>query len=257
MNSIINWAGGKRWQIPLVASRWEHVARPMRLVEPFCGGLSIALGLQPKRALLNDANPHLINFWLRVMRGQLDPHYVAETYKDPQAYFAVRACFNQQTPDTLLASELFYVLNHWAFNGLWRVNAKGAFNVPPRPSCKPLPTYDPKAYRDAMVEWDFTCGDFDSVPLEPGDFVYADPPYDDGFNAYNADGFSWTDQQRLATWLSTHDGPVVVTNKATERIQHLYVSLGYRVELLDAPQRMHQSQGRSDKILEIFATRNC
>src|SRR5581483_7002706 len=62
----LKWAGGKRWQVPHLKPLWEsHSHR--RLVEPFCGGLAVTLGLMPERALLNDANPHLINFysWLR------------------------------------------------------------------------------------------------------------------------------------------------------------------------------------------------
>ena len=58
----LKWAGGKRWQLPYLLPIWQpHAHR--RLVEPFCGGLAVALGLRPSRALLNDANPHLINFY--------------------------------------------------------------------------------------------------------------------------------------------------------------------------------------------------
>ena len=62
----LKWAGGKRWQLPHLRPLWEPHSR-RRLVEPFCGGLAVALGLKPERALLNDANPHLINFyrWIR------------------------------------------------------------------------------------------------------------------------------------------------------------------------------------------------
>ena len=62
----LKWAGGKRWQLPILRPLWRpHEAR--RLVEPFCGGLAVTLGLAPHRALLNDINPHLINFyqWLK------------------------------------------------------------------------------------------------------------------------------------------------------------------------------------------------
>src|SRR5579885_2549459 len=64
----LKWAGGKRWQIPHLAPLWKaHAAK--RLVEPFCGGLAITLGLMPERALLNDINPHLINFYRWLKRG--------------------------------------------------------------------------------------------------------------------------------------------------------------------------------------------
>jgi DNA adenine methylase len=64
----LKWAGGKRWQVPHLRPLWQpHAHR--RLVEPFCGGLAVALGLLPSRALLNDANPHLINFYRWLQKG--------------------------------------------------------------------------------------------------------------------------------------------------------------------------------------------
>jgi DNA adenine methylase len=64
----LKWAGGKRWLIPRIRDLWkEHEHR--RLVEPFCGGMAVTLGLKPHRALLNDVNPHLINFYRWIQRG--------------------------------------------------------------------------------------------------------------------------------------------------------------------------------------------
>src|SRR5262249_22547101 len=64
----LKWAGGKRWQVPVLQELWsDH--RHRRLVEPFCGGLAVALGLLPKRALLNDFNPHLIAFYRWLKKG--------------------------------------------------------------------------------------------------------------------------------------------------------------------------------------------
>ena len=75
-------------------------------------------------------------------------------------------------------------------------------------------------------------------PLNPDDFVYADPPYDVEFTAYAKDGFSWTDQQRTAEWLAGHSGPVVLVNQATHRIEALYRALGFTVSFLEAPRRI-------------------
>src|SRR5713101_8844692 len=68
----LKWAGGKRWQVPHLRPLWEpHKNR--QLIEPFCGGLAVTLGLVPGRALLNDANPHLINFYRWLQKGlQID-----------------------------------------------------------------------------------------------------------------------------------------------------------------------------------------
>jgi DNA adenine methylase len=64
----LKWAGGKRWQIPELEQFWKGNSN-LRLVEPFCGGLAVGLGLMPARALLNDINPHLINFYHWLKRG--------------------------------------------------------------------------------------------------------------------------------------------------------------------------------------------
>ena len=60
--------------------------------------------------------------------------------------------------------------------------------------------------------------DFEALELLPSDFIYADPPYDDGFPQYSEGGFGWDDQVRLAEWLVRHPGPVLLSNKATGRI---------------------------------------
>src|SRR5438128_5353907 len=68
LRPALKWAGGKRWQVPHLQAIWKvHSSR--RLVEPFCGGLAVTLGLMPARALLNDANPHLINFYRWLQKG--------------------------------------------------------------------------------------------------------------------------------------------------------------------------------------------
>src|SRR6266436_7282381 len=64
----LKWAGGKRWQLPHLRKYWERESH-RRLVEPFCGGLAVTLGLKPERALLNDRNPHLIHFYTCLKRG--------------------------------------------------------------------------------------------------------------------------------------------------------------------------------------------
>src|SRR6187549_1755188 len=87
----LKWAGGKRWQVPHLRPLWEP-HRHRRLVEPFCGGLAVALGLSPDRALLNDANPHLISFYVWLQKG-LKLSIKFENKERP--YYAHRARFNE------------------------------------------------------------------------------------------------------------------------------------------------------------------
>jgi DNA adenine methylase len=99
------------------------------------------------------------------------------------------------------------------------------------------------------------CEDFEEVPLEASDFVYADPPYDVEFTQYSKESFGWNEQVRLAEWLARHRGPVVLSNQATQRIQQLYRKLGYRVTILNAP-RLINCTGDRTPAQEVLAIRN-
>src|ERR1700704_1178432 len=87
----LKWAGGKRWQVPYLRPLWEsHTGR--RLVEPFCGGLAVTLGLSPRQALVNDANPHLINFYRWLRKGlQVD----LQMENDEALFYTHRDRFNE------------------------------------------------------------------------------------------------------------------------------------------------------------------
>lgn len=252
----LKWAGGKRWQVPHLEPLWApHAHR--RLVEPFCGGLAVTLGLTPMRALLNDVNPHLINFY-RWLRKGLRPTVITME-NDEAHYYAQRARFNELLATgkshTQEAAALFYYLNRTGYNGLCRFNSRGAFNVPFGRYTTITYATDFRAYRARLAAWDFTLGDFAAIPLASDDFVYADPPYDVEFTAYSRGGFSWDDQERTARWLAQHPGPVVLVNQATPRVEQLYRDLGYAIRHLDAPRRISCTGDRTPA-REVLATRN-
>ena len=252
----LKWAGGKRWLVQDLRALWRGYTR-RRLVEPFCGGLAIALGLNPRRALLNDANPHLVNFYRHLQRG-LVVRLRMET--DKELYYRHRAEFNRtiatrRGSTSRKAAALFYYLNRTGYNGLCRFNKRGEFNVP-FGSYYDLPYIrDFRPYAEPLSRWTFTDGDFESLELSPKDFVYADPPYDVQFRQYARDGFDWDAQERLAMWLARHPGPVVASNQATDRIVSLYRGLGFSLDFLDGP-RFINSTGDRSPAQEILATRN-
>jgi DNA adenine methylase len=258
LRPLLKWAGGKRWLVPTLRPLWERhrAAHPdARLVEPFCGGLAVALGLVPERALLNDINPHVIYFYQAVQRGlSLD----IPMENDKELYYVYRDRFNALIQagraDSDEAAALFYYLNRTGYNGLCRFNKRGLFNVP-FGRYKTI-TYERNlsAYTRLFSQWEFTYGDFERIHIQPGDFVYADPPYDVPFRQYAADGFSWNDQVRLAHWLARLEVPVVASNQATDRIVDLYSSLGFRVEFVEAP-RMISCTGDRTKAREILAVK--
>jgi DNA adenine methylase len=251
----LKWAGGKRWQVPHLRPLWEPHNR-RRLVEPFCGGLAVTLGLAPDRALLNDANPHLVNFYRWLQRGLRTDLPMVNQEK---AFYRHRVRFNallsNRQGDTAEAAALFYYLNRTGYNGLCRFNSRGGFNVPFGRYARIGYVSDFSDYRETFAAWTFTTGDVEAVPLERGDFVYADPPYDVEFTHYSKGGFSWDDQERSAVWLAKHRGPVVLVNQATERIERLYRKLGFSVGFLDAPRRISCTGDRTPA-REIIGTRN-
>lgn len=251
----LKWAGGKRWQVPHLRPIWESHSR-RRLVEPFCGGLAVTLGLMPNQALLNDANPHLINFYGWLQKGL---RVGLRMQNDEALFYEHRDRFNALLSTgkgvSREAAALFYYLNRTGYNGLCRFNSKGAFNVPFGRYLRIRYVRDFTSYRDVFADWTFTCSDVETVPLERDDFVYADPPYDVEFTRYAKDGFSWDDQQRTAEWLATHEGPVVLVNQATNRVEKLYRRLGYDVQFLDAPRRISCTGDRAPA-REIMGTRN-
>jgi DNA adenine methylase len=250
----LKWAGGKRWIVPQLMPLWG-ATRSTRLVEPFCGALSISLGLSPINALLNDANPHAINFYRQLQAGLQVRIPMAN---DRELYTAHRlefnACIERGRFRTKKAATLFYYLNRTGYNGLCRFNKRGHFNVPFGRYEKINYTYDFRPYRDVLANWEFSDRDFESVAVEDTDFIYADPPYDVEFRQYIGQGFDWEDQVRLANWLAAHRGPVVASNQATARICALYKDLGFKVSTVKAP-RMINSSGDRTPALEIIATR--
>ena len=251
----LKWAGGKRWQVPHLEPYWaSHCHR--RLVEPFCGGLAVIMGLMAGHALLNDINPHIINFYRRLKKGFV---ITDEMVNSKRRYYNCRVRFNQLLAsgrgETAEAAGLFYYLNRTGYNGLCRFNRRGGFNVPFGRYARIAYKTDFRPYQALFAAWDFLNIDFEDIELDVDDFIYADPPYDVEFTQYSRDGFDWDEQERAATWLSKHKGPVVLSNQATGRIVKLYKSLGFRLRFFDAPRRISCTGDRTPA-REVLALRN-
>jgi len=248
----LKWAGGKRWLVPHLRPYWQR-HRDRLLVEPFCGGLAVALGLLPEQACLNDASPHLINFYRWLQHGL---RFSIPMMNDEGTYYAHRrrfnACVGSGQTEGEEAAQLFYYLNRTGYNGLCRFNSRGEFNVPFGRYQNIQYEFDSTRYREAFRPWRFLCGDFEEVNVPPDAFLYADPPYDVQFRTYVRGGFAWEDQVRLAHWLARHPGPVIASNQATERILNLYRDLGFTLRFLDGP-RMISCTGDRTPAREMLA----
>lgn len=251
----LKWAGGKRWLVKHLAALWEpHSSR--RYVEPFCGGLAIPLGVRPKTAILNDINPHLINFYIHLQKGL---GITIPMKNEQKTFYRHRDRFNklisEGTHQSAEAAQLFYYLNRTCFNGLCRFNQSGEFNVPFGTHKSITYARSFAEYKPLLKDWVFLNTDIESVPVAPQDFIYADPPYDVEFTTYSAGGFNWEDQLRTAEWLAKHAGPVVLSNQATPRIVKLYKRLGFEIRYLDGPRRISCTGDRTSA-REVLAMKN-
>lgn len=286
MNPPLKWVGGKRWLLPTLEELWQKAGEntsktnaggrlvPRRLVEPFVGGGAMFFAVQPRRALLNDSNFALMNFYKEVKRG-LDLFEVGIMENESDYYYATRVRFNDLLAEhrsggglgakgKAEAAALFYYLNRTGFNGLCRFNQSGEYNVPMGRYKTITYRKDFGAERAVLRRARLTEGDFSRIQLQHDDFVYADPPYDmvDGgtstekqsFTAFAPQGFNWADQVRLAGWLAKHTGPVVASNINSQRITALYRGLGFSVRRLLGPRRV-SCTGNRNPVKEVLMTK--
>lgn len=249
LKSPIKWPGGKRWITPIVKP-W---IKQHRLVEPFVGGGSVFIGVEPETALLNDINPHVINLYNQIKAGLIVD---IEMLNDKEHYLKSRDRFNYLIEtnqiNTKEAAQLFYYLNKTGFNGLCRFNKAGKLNVAFGQYKTINYAKDFLQYKDNFQNYEFVSKDFSELEIKENDFIYADPPYDDSFTGYSAERFTWKDQERLVEWLDKYNNPVVISNRATDRIIDLYKNFGYEIEIVKAPRRI-SSNGNRLPVDEVVA----
>jgi DNA adenine methylase len=206
---FLKWAGGKSQLLPELRRFVPSAFR--RYLEPFLGGGALFFDLHPHKAILNDSNTELIKTY-EIVRDEV--HRLVEllsTYPNEKNFFyKMRA----QTPDTLTSEERaarFIYLNRTCFNGLYRVNKRNQFNVPFGTYSNPT-ICDANRLRSAsqaLKHVQLFCEDYYSFlhrEAQPGDFIYADPPYHpisrySDFKRYTQDFFYKQDQIRLAVLL--------------------------------------------------------
>jgi DNA adenine methylase len=253
---FLKYAGGKTWLAPRLAEMYEPFRSTHTWVEPFCGALGATLGVMPERAILSDSNPHLIELYRNINDGMENEQWWENT---KEQFEEIRSHFN--SPNLPNNPALFYYLNRTCFNGLCRFNRKGEFNVPYGKYKNPKLDHDFKLYQQAFEGWDFfnspysdTLANAKTFSLNKQFFIYADPPYDDGFTSYSG-SFTWDDQVSLASSLASLNCPVVASNKATDRIVDLYQGLGFDIEFIDVRRRI-ACNGDRTPVKEIIATRN-
>lgn len=229
----LKWVGSKRWLVPLLSPCiYERLAATGgRYIEPFLGGGAIALDLGLSNMLLADNCQPLIVTYHAIRKS---PSAVAWALKnlvdkgtDKESYLRVRA---EESRSPVVAAARFLYLNRFGFNGLYRENSKGKFNVPhggDRSNASVPDVEALTAVANALKGADLRLADFrDTIAVaQEGDVVYADSPYYDTYSGYTAGGFSDEDHVALSQALGAAHArgvAVIASNSDHERVRELY-----------------------------------
>lgn len=258
MEPFVKWAGGKR---QLLDKIWERTPNKYdTYYEPFIGGGAVLFHLKPAKAVINDTNEQLINVYRQL---QKDPRAVIRKIKDldrhtcdQEYYLSMRAEYNEKISEHELdadcAAYMIWINKH-CFNGLYRVNGKGLFNVP----------WNKKQTGSSMDEANLMsigyylqnnnvticCDDFETVckDIKENDFVYFDSPYipvseTASFTDYTKDGFTYDDHVRLSKLYKSLDEKNVkamLSNHDVDLVYELYD--GFKIESTDVKRNINSN----------------
>jgi len=289
---VLKWAGGKRQLLEELYARFPETYD--RFHEPFFGGGALFFDLEPASATVNDTNPRLVNFYEQVrdrpealierLREFRDPEadpdpalpFAEETRRGKaveQYYYQQRARFNERAyadgwpeavGDRLEEAALLLYLNRTCYNGLYRENSDGGFNVPIGRYADPdwVQADRIRAASRVLSETEVRNEDFSYVldVAQSGDLVYFDPPYEPmsptaDFAEYSAEGFDREDQQRLlevARELAERDVAVVLSNSGV--MYDAYAQAGFFVEREGATRAINSDASSRGEVDEIVAT---
>jgi DNA adenine methylase len=246
---FVKWAGGKRQLLDKISERLPREYN--NYYEPFIGGGAVLFELQPQNAIINDINASLINAY-RIITDK--PHEFIDNVKKldldiidggKEYYYSIREQYNDKLMkeefDVELAS-FFVFINKHCFNGLYRVNGKGLFNVPYNNSKNG--SIDEEAIIAAseyLNNVKIMLGDFELAceDAKKGDFLFFDSPYaplnPSSFESYTKEGFDVESHERLAKLfdkLSKRGCYCMLTNHNTDFINELYSNKGYKMDVV-------------------------
>lgn len=263
---FLKWAGGKRQLLPEL-NKYTPV-KYKNYYEPFVGAGAFLFDLQPKKAYINDVNTELINCYT-VIRDSIDEliEDLKKHENTPDYYYEIRELDRKPQFSTLTsiqrASRIIY-LNKTCFNGLFRVNSQGQYNVPfgNYKNPKVLDEVVLKAVNKFLNSSNIVIsnGDFEEVvkSAKKGDFIYFDPPYDpvsdsSSFTGYSLDGFNKDEQRRLKDIFVKLDKKgcfVLLSNSSTSFIHQLYKN--YRIVTVSASRSINSNAAKRGKIDEVL-----
>ena len=261
---FLKWAGGKGQLLAQLRPLLPAPESFRRYFEPFAGGAALFFALKPKRAVLADVNAELIDCYTAA-RDEVDAviEALGQYRYGADHYYRAREIDPQTLPPAERAARTIY-LNRTGYNGLYRVNRAGKFNVPMGRYTNPLlcDATNLKACSKALKNVDLRVADFEAVAARAreGDFVYFDPPYvpvsdTADFTSYVPGGFGSEQQRRLAgvfASLAERGVHAMLSNSDTPAVRQLY--RGLRIHRVLASRHINSRGSLRGKVGEVVVT---
>lgn len=269
---ILKWAGGKRQLLSkIVPDIEQNLTDESTYFEPFLGGAAVLFSLQPKKAIVNDYNQELINMYKTVKDYPNELIHELKKHKNTKDHFYEtrkldrKECFRKMS-SPMVAARMIY-LNKTCFNGLYRVNSKGHFNVPFANNKNPLivDTATIKGVSNYFKNNDiyFLNLDFEKAveTAKKGDYVYFDPPYiplssTASFTSYTKKSFNMKDQIRLrdlAKRLKIKGVNFTISNSDTKEVRELYSDENYFfIETVSVSRNINSNAKKRNGVTEVL-----
>ena len=258
---FVKWAGGKRQLLDRISERMPKSYN--NYFEPFIGGGAVLFELQPQKAVINDINSALTNAYKIICNKPQDfireiKKLDSEMWEDGKKYYySIREHYNEKLIkeefDVELAA-LFVFINKHCFNGLYRVNGKGLFNVPYNNSRgESIDDASILEISEYLKNVEILTGDFEEAcrGAKKGDFIFLDSPYaplnPTSFESYTKEGFDVESHKRLASLFDelTKQGCFcMLTNHNTEFINELYGNKGYRIDVVSVKRSINSDASK-------------
>ena len=274
MKPLIKWAGGKRQIADELLRRFPADWDSGTYIEPFIGGGAVFLHVMPSKAIVADVNARLYGFYLQVKNNPNELYEAilemanrfngTELELQKDAYLELRKVFNLSAVDSLESASHLYALNKLCFNGLYRENSSGGFNVPfgQKRSLQVFLKQELEEVSRVLQETLILNSDFESTltHAKSGDFVYLDPPYipldaTASFTSYHAQGFGLKDQERLAAQmqiLSDSGVKVMCSNSDTPLTREVFGN--FTIQAIQAPRMVSAKASGRGSVSELVIT---
>ncbi len=275
MEAVLRWAGGKR-------QLWDELdARMPKKIEtyfePFIGGGATFFALAKKgrfqSACIGDVNGDLVLFYQTLRdytEGLIGAIEHLDQHRDKNTFYDVRELFNEgdRRAPVVRSAQLYY-LNKLCYNGLYRVNRSGGFNVPYDPSKQKHSIFNKETLALAALalqDVKIVHGDYQSCFWgEPGkrDFTYYDPPYlpvskTANFASYQKAAFGEAETKQLALWceLQHRESPFLLSNADTPKTREIFGAHGFKIETVSARRNVNSKGGKRGAVGEILVSNN-